>query len=53
MKNRAPFAALTFAFTVCGAALGHSISDIAVLIMTAAGIAMIGGFAAAVSGVDD
>lgn len=50
MKNRIPFAALTFAFTVAGACLGYAIKDPATLFMIVVVVAAIGAIAAAASG---
>jgi hypothetical protein len=50
MNNRAPFAALTFAFTVVGACLGYSINEPLTLILITIIIAGVGGLAAALSG---
>jgi len=47
MKNGAPFAALTFAFTIAGLALGYSLQDRAESLWMVGGIvALIGGAAA-------
>ena len=50
MKNRIPFAAFTFAFTVAGACLGHAINEPVSLSLAVFVIASIGGIAAAMSG---
>ncbi len=47
MKNSLPFAALTFAFTVAGSALGFALHESQVELVVVTGvIAMIGGVAA-------
>lgn len=50
MKNRLPFAALTFAFTIAGACLGHLAATDSIAILAIFLVAGIGGFAAALSG---
>lgn len=51
MKNRIPFAALTFAFTVAGATVGHCMSAQPFLTFCVVAIlAIIGGAAAACFG---
>lgn len=50
MKNRLPFAALTFAFTIAGACIGYLISRESDMTMVVFVVAGIGAFAAAMSG---
>jgi hypothetical protein len=51
MKNRLPFAALTFAFTIAGSAVSYGAAGnfVAAVLLTGL-IAFIGGLAAAMSG---
>jgi hypothetical protein len=51
MKNRMPFAALTFAFTVAGSCIGATLHNFPEgLGLITLGIAFIGGVAASISG---
>lgn len=53
MKNRALFAAITFAFTIAGACMGYVAASDSIVIVIILIIAVIGGVAAAASGVTD
>lgn len=50
MKNRLPFAALTFAFTIAGACMGYFARESYMIIVAIIFIGFIGGFAAAMCG---